>query len=261
MALLERPDGTQLWWEATGEGPGVVICNMFNLAPVDGLVEHLSAERRVITYEQRGVGRSVSDGPFDLDTGVADLEALLEEAGPVEVALGLGDGGHRAVRAGVARPDLIDHVVLTSTGLGRAPDADETAGFAGSTEVLAALMSLLRRDYRSGLRSMVTSSGGFATEELARERVESLAETLPQDVAIGYLNAWIEAGSAHQARELGGRLTVLAYRGNDWFPLGMYESMREYLTGACFELVEDGPINRPDLAAGVVLRVSEPAKG
>ena len=41
----------------------------------------------------------------------------------------------------------------------------------------------------------------------------------------------------------------------------MYESMRDYLTEACFEFVEDGPISRPDLTAGVLLRVSEPAKG
>jgi pimeloyl-ACP methyl ester carboxylesterase len=261
MAFLERPDGTRLWWDAAGEGPGVLICNMFNVARVDGLVACLAGERRVITYEQRGIGRSGANGPYDLDTGVADIEALLEEAGPVEVALGMGDGGHRAVRAAVKRPDLIERVVLTSTGLGRSPDADETAGFAGSTEVLSALMSLLRHDYRAGLRSMVSGSGGFEGEALERERVETLAETIPQEAALGYLETWISAGSVRQARELGRRLTVLAYKGNAWFPLSMYESMRDHLTEACFELVEDGPINRPDLTAGVLLRVSEPARG
>ena len=261
MPHLERPGGVQLWWEEHGEGPGVLICNMFNRAPVDALIAHLQGERRVIAYDQRGLGRSSPVGPYDFDTGVADVIALLEETGPVDVALGMGDGGHRVVRAGAERPDLIDRVVLTSTGLGRSPDGDETAGFAGSTEVLSALMGLLRRDYRSGLRSMVGGSGGFHNEDAARERVEELAATIPQEAAIGYLEAWIKVGSGQQARELGPRFTVLAYSGNDWFPMAIYESMRDYLTEACFEVVEDGPISRPDLTAGVLLRVSEPAKG
>ena len=41
----------------------------------------------------------------------------------------------------------------------------------------------------------------------------------------------------------------------------MYEGMRDLLTEACFEFVDDGPMSRPDLAADVLLRVSSPAKG
>ena len=261
MPLLERPDGARIHWDETGEGPAVLICNMFNLAPPGALVEQLAPHRRVITYEPRGLGRSARNGPYDLDTGVADVEALLEEAGPVEVALGMGDGAHRAMRLADARADLVDRVVITSTALGRSSDAGETPGFSGSTQVLSALTSLLRRDYRAGLRSMVMSSGSFAEDVDARDRVEALASAIPQDAAVGYIEAWIEAGSVEVARRLGGRLTVLAYGGNDWFPLAMYEEMREFLTEACFEVAEDGPMNRPDLAADVLLRVSEPAKG
>jgi pimeloyl-ACP methyl ester carboxylesterase len=261
MPMLVRPDGANLYWEEAGEGPAVLICNMFNLAPPDALVERLASERRVITYEPRGLGRSTRRGPYDLGTGVADIEALLEETGPVEVAFGMGDGAHRAMRLADARPDLVDHVVITSTALGRSSDTGETAGFSGSTQVLSALMGLLRRDYRSGLRSMVTASGSFDDDEEARERVEALAEAIPQEAAASYLDAWIRAGSVDVARRLGRRLTVLAYGGNDWFPLAMYEDMREFLTEACFEVAEDGPVNRPDLAGAIVLRVSEPAKG
>ena len=261
MPLLARPDGTEIWWEEAGEGPAVLICNMFNLAPLGRLVERLADERRVISYEPRGLGRSTKRGPYDLDTGTADVEALLEEAGPVDVALGIGDGSHRAMRVAAARPDLIDDVVITSTALGRVGEGEETAGFAGSTQVLSALMSLLRRDYRSGLRSMIGGSGSFDDDVAARDRVEALAAAVPQDAAVGYLEDWIRAGSIGLARSLGRRLTVLAYGGNDWFPLAMYEELRDLLTEACFEFLEDGPMNRPDLTAGVLLRVSEPATG
>ena len=259
MPKLPRPDGVDLYWEEAGEGPGVLICNTFNLAPVDGLVERLAASRRVVVYEPRGLGRSTLRGPYDVDTGVADLEALLEESGPVEVALGIGDGAHRALRVADARSDLVDRVVFTSTALGRDPGEERAPGYAGSTQVLYALMSLMRRDYRSGLRQMLTGSAHDQDEE--RERVEELAAIVPQEAAIGYLEAWIAAESMDVARRLGARLTVLAYPGNAWFPLEMYEALRDSLTEACFELVEDGPMSRPDLTAGVLLRVSEPAKG
>jgi pimeloyl-ACP methyl ester carboxylesterase len=257
MPKLARPDGAELYWEQAGEGPGVLICNTFNLAPIDGLVQRLAASRRVVAYEPRGLGRSTHDGPYDLGTGLADLEALVEETGPVEVALGIGDGTHRAVRLADSRPDLVDRVVFTSTALGR--ESGERSGFAGSTEVLFALMSLIRRDYRSGLRQMLSGSAHNEPEE--RKRFEDLVAVIPQEAAVGYLEAWIAAESFDVARRLGGRLTVLAYPGNAWFPIEMYEGIQAHLTEACFEYVEDGPISRPDLAAEVLLRVSEPAKG
>jgi pimeloyl-ACP methyl ester carboxylesterase len=259
MPLLERPDGARLYWEEAGDGPGVLISNTFNLQPVDDLVARLADSRRVVTYHPRGLGRSAPQGPYDLATGAADLEALLEETGPVEVALGIGDGTHRALRIADARPDLVDRVAYTGTALGREAGDENAPGFSGSTQVLSALMSLLRRDYRSGLRQMM--AGSAHDDDLERERVEALAAYVPQEAAIGYLEAWIAAESYDAARQLGGRLTVLAYPGNAWFPLEMYEGVRAQLTEACFELLEDGPMTRPDLTAGVLLRVSEPAKG
>ena len=120
-------------------------------------------------------------------------------------------------------------------------------------------MSLIRRDYRSGLRQMLSGSAHDEDEE--RERLEELVAVIPQDAAIGYLEAWIAAESFDVARRLGNRLTALAYPGNAWFPIEMYEGMRDHLTEACFEFVDDGPMTRPDLAAEVLLKVSAPAKG
>jgi hypothetical protein len=162
------------------------------------------------------------------------------------------------MRIADSRPDLVDSVVFTSTAIGREP-GERAAGFAGSTEVLYALMSLMRRDYRSGLRQMMT--GSARDEDFERERVDELAALIPQEAAIGYLEAWIAADSLDVARRLGDRLAVLAYPGNAWFPLEIYEAMRDYLTEACFEFVEDGPMTRPDLAADVLLRVSARATG
>ena len=91
--------------------------------------------------------------------------------------------------------------------------------------------------------------------------VSGTLSAISQESAIGYLEAWIAAESFDVARRLGSRLTALAYPGNAWFPLEMYESLRDGLTESGFELVEDGPMTRPDLAAPILLRVSEPATG
>ena len=261
MPTLERPDGVQIDWRETGEGPGLLISNGFNLTATERLVEMLAENRRVVTFHPRGLGRSSLRGPYDLATGVADVEALIEECGPVEAVFGTGDGAHRAMRVAERRADLVGRIVITSTGLGRSRSRSqaEGGGFGGSPQVLSALMSLIRTDYRSGLRSMIANSGALS-EDVVRDRVEALAEEIPQEAALGYLDSWIAASSVDVARRLGPRLTILAYRGNDWFPLSMFESMRDELTEACFELVEDGPLNRPDLTAAVLLRLSEPAK-
>jgi pimeloyl-ACP methyl ester carboxylesterase len=66
MPHLARPDGVEIYWEEAGDGPGVLICNTFNLAVLDGLVALLAESRRVVLYEPRGVGRSTREGPYDL---------------------------------------------------------------------------------------------------------------------------------------------------------------------------------------------------
>jgi pimeloyl-ACP methyl ester carboxylesterase len=255
VPTLARPDGVELYWEAHGDGPAVVIANTFNLAPVDPIVERLAGSRRVITYEPRGVGRSTHEGPYDPDTGADDLIALLEEKGPAVGALGIGDGAHRALRAAHSRPDLLDQVVFTNTGLGRLPDNSQASGFAGSTEVLGALLSLMRRDYRSGLRSILHGSNQD-DEEKDRMRADELAALVPQEAAVGYIEAWIAAESGEIAREMGDRVTIMAYEGNYWFPLSTFQAFRDALPEAKYVLAEDGPISRPAVAAEILLRTT-----
>ncbi len=106
----------------------MLICNTFNLAPLDPLVARLAESRRVVSSSRAASDARPTRGPYDLGTGVEDVEALLEETGPVEVALGIGDGAHRALRIADARPDLVDRVVFTSTALGMPGDESAPPG-------------------------------------------------------------------------------------------------------------------------------------
>jgi proline iminopeptidase len=67
-----------LWTETRGSGVPLVLAHggpglSDNLAPVSAMVEDVALVHR---YDQRGCGRSPAGGPYDVDTFVADLDAL-----------------------------------------------------------------------------------------------------------------------------------------------------------------------------------------
>jgi proline iminopeptidase len=75
--------GASFWTESRGSGIPLVLAHggpglSNNLGPVAEMVEDVS---RVHRYDQRGCGRSSADGPFEVATSVADLDALREHWG------------------------------------------------------------------------------------------------------------------------------------------------------------------------------------
>src|SRR2546423_8256576 len=101
MTQLERPAGVEIHWEATGEGPTVVLAHhtLWSLPAIYAeLIDDLARDHRVIVYDPRGCGESTSRGPYDFDTDAADLQAVLEAVGGATVAIAVGDGTNRAHR-------------------------------------------------------------------------------------------------------------------------------------------------------------------
>lgn len=78
--MIERVQvrGASLWTESTGSGVPLALAHggpglSNNLQPVAAMVEDVA---RVHLYDQRGSGRSSPEGPWDVETFVADLDAL-----------------------------------------------------------------------------------------------------------------------------------------------------------------------------------------
>lgn len=70
--------GACLWTTTQGAGTPIVLCHggpglSDNLGPVAEMIDDITLVHR---YDQRGSGRSASDGPFDVDAFVADLDQL-----------------------------------------------------------------------------------------------------------------------------------------------------------------------------------------
>jgi pimeloyl-ACP methyl ester carboxylesterase len=246
---LRRPDGVEIEWQLQGDAGPLVVLALMSLQPLAisrPFVEELASDHRVLTYAVRGTGGSSRNGPYDIETDAADLAALAEESRGGALVVGFGDGGPRAVRAAADRPDLIHTVAISGElPLGPVSGASRSEALAESPAVLEALLGLLEVDYRTGLRTMFTSSGDSQWHTLAlQDRLAATEAHCPREVGVPRMRAWVRDDSSAFGRALGRRLWYLHYPGNAWFK-GALEAIRRDLPGARFEAVPDGVISRP----------------
>ena len=222
------------------------------------ITAELERDHRVVRYDDRGTGQSERVGPYDIESGADDLEAVAEAAGGTPcVAIGLMDGGNKAVRVAARRPDLISHVISPGGApLGRHALSDSDAMIASNT-VVGAFMQQLETDYRGALRAVVEAANPEMPQDDVRARVNGQVEHVPMEVAAARVRAWAEdEGAEEPGRELGDRLVILlsdAITGG-WLPEPdvMKPLLPEHFPDAVVETVEDGIISRPDLTAEIV---------
>jgi 3-oxoadipate enol-lactonase len=111
-------DGERLYWESTGRGRPVVLSHGLggNHASWFQQVVAFAAERRVVTWDQRGFGRSSRRGATGPAAAAADLRALLDHL-EIERAhlVGQSMGGWTVLGLALAHPGRVRSVVLADT--------------------------------------------------------------------------------------------------------------------------------------------------
>ena len=124
-------NGQRLYVEDTGgEGPPIILSHGFLMdhrmfAPQ---VAALADTHRVITWDERGFGRSEFDGePFTYWDSARDLFGILDTLGIERAVLaGMSQGGFLSLRAALLAPDRVRALVLIDTQPGTEdPDALE----------------------------------------------------------------------------------------------------------------------------------------
>lgn len=261
MPSLERPDGAGVHYELRGEGPLVVLAPYWSWTPgvYDEVLADLAGDHRVLTYHLRGTGDSGRGGPYDFETDIADMEALLGEAGGPAAALALADSSHRCVKLAARRPDRLAEVVCIGPPLPRVEFGSSDALVASET-VVGAFREMLARDYRGAIRTVMTTANPQLDQRAAQERVTQHVAFCPQEAALARTAAWIEDDPSEEARAIGDRLSVLSSQQGTatvWFPepAELERLTAELLPEARIIRVEDGPRTRPDETAAAIREI------
>jgi pimeloyl-ACP methyl ester carboxylesterase len=270
MPRLSRPDGARIHFEVRGEdGPAIVLASYWSWHPgvYDELLSELAADHRVVTYHLRGSGESSDRGPYDMETDIGDLEAVVDEAGGAAVMIATNDSSNRAAKLAARRTDLISAVVA----FGTAPIARSSfAGMEGmltSDSVVGAYIEMLEHNYRGAIRTLNEATNPQLSEDEMKERVDAQAAFCPQDGAVARVRQWAEDDPNQATAELGDRLWVFTApdAGGPWLPpAAALADLKEKLFPDA-QLVEfepgTGPISRPHEAAEALRGVTAPLRG
>ncbi|MDQ3728031.1 MAG: hypothetical protein M3355_00420 [Actinomycetota bacterium] len=265
MPEVNARDGVKLQWEERGSGPAVLLTPYWSMHPsiFDGLEALLERDFRVVRFDERGTGRSERTGPYDLATGVSDLDTMCEVAGPFAVVMCLVDASNRAVRIADSRPGLIDAVVCMGSapfGVGALRDSDSLLS---SEAVVGAFLQQLDADYRGAIHSALGGANTGLSEEDLRERVQSQVDYIEAEAASARAREWAaDSGAAEPAQRIGERLHVCLSHtmggAGSWFPSAeeMEPVVRETFPEAGITWVSDGIVSAPDEAAAAIRRVA-----
>jgi pimeloyl-ACP methyl ester carboxylesterase len=262
MPTLERADGVEIHWEERGSGPVVILVSYWSYHPsaFGPIAAELSTDRRVVTYDDRGVGESTRAGPYDMATASADLAALISHLGEPVVLAGTADAPSRAVRAAAMEPDLVLGVVAVGGPPFRREDLGGSDSLVASESVVEAMLAQVETDYRGALRSLLTAANPQMTEDELRERVAAQVEHCPVEAAAPRIRAWASDDSSAEALSMGDRLWVVVSEqmASGWFPAGaeMATFVSNVLPEAHVVEADDGWMSRPDQTAAVIRGVT-----
>jgi pimeloyl-ACP methyl ester carboxylesterase len=140
-------DGTAFAYRQIGPTTGVPLVLLHHFTAVlddwdPAVVDGLAAERRVILFDQRGVGASDGSTPDSVEAMAADAVAFLRALGLERVdLLGFSLGGMVAQVIAQEHPDLVRRIILAGTS---------PAGDAGPANTFTVLQEAIQKATAEG---------------------------------------------------------------------------------------------------------------
>ena len=265
MPEITARDGVKLHYEERGAGPVVLLTPYWAMHPsiFDPIEAALERDCRVVRYDERGTGASERTGPYDMATGVSDLEVICEAVGPVAVALCIVDASNRAARIADARPDLLRGIVCVGSapfGVGALRDSESLIS---SEAVVQAYLQQIEADYRGAIHAAMAGANPDLSDEELKDRVQAQMEYIEAEAAATRAREWAaDAGAVEPAKRIGDRLHVCLAESmggeGSWFPAPkeMDPIVRRLFPDAGITWVSDGIISAPEECADVVREVA-----
>jgi pimeloyl-ACP methyl ester carboxylesterase len=239
-AHTTSPDGTAIGYVTLGDGSPLLLVPSWKtsvdaqLSRTDAapFYEALTASRRLVMYDRRGVGssqREVRD--LSRDAQVADLEAVVAAsgiAGPFDL-LGDNDGCYIAIALAAHHPEMVRRLALWAPLVG---------GHDAAPDRLNEFAQLIRRDWEHALEQW---SQHAAPAEVARRAfVQSMRVRVSADIAAAYFE-W-EAGEDVSGLLPSVRLRALVLNTRRGGPLSM--GVASMMPEARFTPVDANPDDR-----------------
>jgi DNA-binding CsgD family transcriptional regulator/pimeloyl-ACP methyl ester carboxylesterase len=181
-------DGIRIAYSLVGAGPPIVYANRWSFSieycenhGATGLIQRLGQERTVVLFERRGIGASQPDiGEVSLETGVADLQAVVEATGFATVDLiGDHDGSHVAAEFAVRNPGGVRRLILLGLALDLAVVYDPSA--------MDGLVELAQTSWNLARLSMAAWGVRGGPGEYMPWLAEKLDRSVPVEVACKYM--------------------------------------------------------------------------
>lgn len=227
-------------WETTGDGAALLLVHGLGYARWgwEPLVPLLAERFRVITFDNRGIGRSsVPPGPYTAAEMATDALAVLDESG-VEKAhvAGTSLGGMIAQELAIDHPDRIDRLVLLSTTPGR------PAGYPMPEATVRLLEQASDWEPEVALRRFVENALGPAPDRGLVDEILRYRFANPQDPA-GWA-AQAAAGTTYaggdRCREIASPTLILSGTEDRVVDHRNSHLLGELIPGATVRLVEGG---------------------
>jgi len=178
MSYAELSTGIDLYYQRIGDGPPLLLIPSSSLG---GAVWHpepagrLARDFTVITFDPRGIGRSVAPDEFlslwQLAADAADLLRVLDEA-PAHV-LGHSVGGGVALALALTYPRLVRTLTLAASVAGALIRSGEAVAPVPTASALAALVE---RGLEAQARHQLFEGDTMFTDEFRVRRPEVVAE-------------------------------------------------------------------------------------
>jgi pimeloyl-ACP methyl ester carboxylesterase len=187
--------GVEFAYRQLGPGTGVPVVFLTHLAAVldnwdPRVVDGIAAERRVITFDNRGVGASSGVTPTTIEQMASDAVMFIRALGFDQVDLfGFSMGGMIAQVIAQQQPRLVRKMVIAGTGPAGGDGIDKVTRI---SYLDTARGLLTRRDPKEFLFFTRTPNGRVAAKEFLA-RLEERTDDRDKAISVGSFRAQLKA--------------------------------------------------------------------